>query len=259
MSTKTATQLSLMSLYQAGAQRGNKKSRLNPQLKGYIYSINNGICMIDLSQTITSLEHVNQFLEKIGQKRKQVLVVGTSQHLQQKVKAYAAQFGDGLTPYVDVRWLGGTVSNWQTIKKTLKRLEKLENIINNEEFFKKLSKNEQLQILKESKKVTKFFGGLKNLKTNRPGAIIILDASKNANAIKEIEGVGIPIIAITNTNIITLPQDLDKVIVSNTNSINAMDMLIEELSQSYNLGLKSAVTATTVVKEQVDSSVKLTN
>jgi small subunit ribosomal protein S2 len=232
--------LSLANLYQLGAHRGNSKSKLNPKLKSKVHSYNNNLCTIDLVSTIDSISKVKELFQKLGQKKKQILIVGTSSHISGKIPEYSQKFTNSTMPYVNVRWLGGTLTNWLTIKKNLKILEKLENIKSDEKFFATLARNEQLRIARKIGKMAKFFDGLKALKTNRPGAILILDAGQNDIAIKEAELIGVPVVCLTNTFIQTLPKNSEYTILCNNNSISAIDFIIDELTGSFNKGLASA-------------------
>ena len=232
--------LSLANLYQLGAHRGNSKSKLNPKLKDKVHSYKNNICTIDLVSTIESLSKVKDLFQKLGQKKKQVLIVGTSGHLSDKVQTFSKLFPNFEMPYVNVRWLGGTLTNWLTIKKNLKILEKLENIKSDEKFFATLARNEQLRISRKIQKMGKFFDGLKNLKTNRPGAILILDGGQNDIAIKEAELVGIPVVCLTNTYIQTLPKNINYTVLCNNNSISAVDFIVNEFVHSYTNGMTMA-------------------
>ncbi len=234
-------QLSLIDLFKVGAHRGNSKSKLNPRLKKYIYGVEGGLCLIDLVETKNSMDRVESFIKKLGQRKKQVLLVGTSKHVQGVISEYAKSFTGGEMPYINNRWLGGTLTNWATIRKTLKTLEKLENIVSNKSFFDKLSRNEQLNMQREVEKLSKFFGGLKTLKNNKPGAVLVLDSNSNAVAIKEAEVVKVPVIALSNVNTNILPKNIDNVIVTNTNSTNAVDLIIKRLINSYNEGFETAL------------------
>jgi small subunit ribosomal protein S2 len=257
MSDQTSSnQVSLMSLYQVGAQRGNKKSRLNPRLKKAIYGYNNGLCLIDLVKTQESMQECIDLLTKLGSKRRQILVVGTSKHIQTLVQEYASKFNTGPMPYVNSRWLGGTLTNWSTIKKTLKTLEKLEKIQENKEFFAKLSKNEQLNLGRKKEKIMKFFSGLTNLKTSKPGAMIILDTSHNPIAIHEADSVGVPIIALTNTNTTALPASLKHTVVCNINSIKAVDLIMNTFIEAYNEGTTAVVQPKVNTEKTIEEKVK---
>ena len=233
--------LSLANLYQLGTHRGNSKSKLNPKLKSRVYSYKDNLCTIDLVSTMDSIVKVKDLFTKLGHKKKQILIVGTSNHLSSKVPEMAKLFTGNEMPFVNARWLGGTLTNWMTIKKNLKILEKLENIKKDEKFFEALARNEQLRISRKIEKMSKFFVGLKNLKTNRPGAILVLDASQNDIAIKEAELIGVPVVALTNTYIQTLPKNSSYTVLCNNNSINAIDFIVKEMVDAYNAGLVAAI------------------
>jgi small subunit ribosomal protein S2 len=237
-------QLSLMSLFEVGAHRGNRRSKLNPRLKPKVYGFSKGLCLIDLATTNQAIDKASQILNSLGSKKRQILVVGTSKHISPLVTATASKFNLAM-PYVNNRWLGGTLTNWSTIRKTLKNKEKLEKIIAKEEFFSKLPRNEQLGIQRELAKLRIIFDGLVNLKSNRPGAIIVLDADENEVAIKEAEKLRIPVIAITNTSTVFLPANSNTTICLNTNSTKAVDLVLNKFVDSYNAGAKSAEVATT--------------
>jgi small subunit ribosomal protein S2 len=233
--------ISLMNLHEAGAHRGNYKSRLNPRLKKYVHMVDsNSMCIVDLNQTIDSLEKACQLMFKLGQKKKQIFIVGTSKYIKDYTSVLSSKFTSEPMPFVNNRWLGGTLTNWSTIKKTLKQLEKLESIRNNTEFYNKLSRNEQLSIDREFEKKSNLFGGLKNLKNNHPGAVLLLDTAKNYNAILESENNNIPLIAFTNLNSILLPKNLDTTIVFNNTSVNAIDIISNQLVEAYNQGVIAA-------------------
>ena len=232
-------QISLMNLFEVGAHRGNRRSKLNPRLKNRVYAYSKGLCLIDLAKTSESINLNSEFLKNLGAKRKQILVVGTSKHLSPLVKEISAQF-DAAMPYVNNRWLGGTLTNWSTIRKTLKNKDKYEKIIAKKEFFDSLSRNEQLNIERELEKLRLIFDGLIDLKSNKPGAVLVLNADENAVAIKEAEVLGIPVITVTNTSTVFLPSTENSVICLNTNSIKAVKLVIDSLVSSYNEGLKDA-------------------
>lgn len=225
-----------MNLFELGTHRGNSRSKLNPKLKKSVFGFTQGLCVIDLVHTIDSIQKTADFLSTLAEKKRQILLVGTSDHIKDNLQSYAAKFNSGLMPYVNYRWLGGTLTNWSTIKKTLKTLEKLDNIIENKEFFDKLSRNEQLNVIKKQSRVAKFFAGLRPLRTNRPGAIIVVDGPNNGIAIKEAELVGVPVIVLTNTSIKTLPKDLSNTITCNIHSISSIDFILNYLIDSYNQG-----------------------
>jgi small subunit ribosomal protein S2 len=247
MSTQD-NQISLMSLYEVGAHRGNKKSRLNPRLKKRVYGVDNGLSIIDLVQTKKSIDNITDFLKELGRKRRQILVVGTSKHLVNITADTTNLFKNGPMPYVNYRWLGGTLTNWSTIKKTLDSLNKLRSMEKDETFLHKLSKNEQLSIKREKIKLEKFFAGLVSLKSNKPGAVMVLDAPNNPIAIQEAEKMNIPVIALTNTGTVSLPENISYTVVANINSLKTMNLLLAKFVDAYNSG------ATEIVKEQEEKN-----
>ena len=112
----------------------------------------NGLNIIDLAKTMESLENAKNLLAQVAEKRRQVLVVGISKHVRDLVPEYASSFGENQMPYVNHRWLGGTLTNWPTIKRTLKTLEKLESMMSDEKFFKSLARKEQLSLERKHEK-----------------------------------------------------------------------------------------------------------
>ena len=231
-----------MDLYKIGSHRGNKASKLNPKLKKYVYGTQQGMSLIDLALMQQKLENVENFLKHLGKSNKQLIVVGTSTHVKPVTEKIAKEMGRGM-PFVSNRWLGGTLTNWSTVKKTLKTLEKNENIISNEKFFKELSRNEQLILTRETEKLRKIFGGLVDLKSNRPGALLVLDASENVVAIKEADLMNIPVIALSNTGALDLPTKLDYTVVCNTNSTKLLTMLTERFIEAYGSGVEESLKA----------------
>lgn len=257
MSKTQSSTISLMSLYQVGAQRGGKKSKLNPRLKPYVYGYKNGLCLVDLAQTADSVEKIEELVKKVGSKKRQILIVATSKHLKNLVPDYAAEFAGGPMPYVNARWLGGALTNWHTVKKTLKTLDNLSKIINNQEFFDKLSKNEQLSVVRKKQKLDKFFEGLAHLKHNRPGAVLVLNAQDDPIAIAEADTKGIPVISLSSTSTTSLPNSLDYNITTNVHSVNAVKLFMERIKNAYNEGMAQFQAEQQVKKESQDKTVKV--
>jgi small subunit ribosomal protein S2 len=227
-----------MSLFQTGTHRGNSKSKLNPSLRSRVYGFQNNLCIIDLVKTIDSINQVGDLLSSLGEKKRQVLLVGTSDHIKGLLPGYSEKFTTGPMPYINSRWLGGTLTNWSTVRKTLKKLEKLDTISKDEDFFNKLSRNEQLNLSRQKTNIAKFFEGLRTLKNNRPGALLLVDGPNNPIAIKEADMMGIPVIVLTNTSIQVLPKSTKNVIIANINSTNTVSFILDNLVHSYNEGVK---------------------
>jgi small subunit ribosomal protein S2 len=248
-------QISLMSLFQVGAHRGNRKSKLNPRLRSKVHGFSKGLCQIDLASTNTAIDASVEILKKLGAKKRQVLIVGTSKHISPLVVDSSTKFSSPM-PYVNNRWLGGTLTNWSTIRRTLKDKEKKEKIVNNVDFFAKLARNEQLGIQRQLDKLKTIFDGLTPLKTNRPGAIIVLDADENKVSIREAQSLGIPVITLTNTSTVFLPNNLNSTICVNTNSIKAVELVLAHLVEAYNSGVATAAAQATVAKEEKKEETK---
>jgi small subunit ribosomal protein S2 len=248
-------QISLMSLFQVGAHRGNRKSKLNPRLRTKVHGFSKGLCLIDLAQTNQSIDAAADILKKLGSKKRQVLVVGTSKHISPLVEDFSKKFTLPM-PYVNNRWLGGTLTNWSTIRKTLKDKEKKEKILANQDFFSKLARNEQLGIERQLTKLRSIFDGLVPMKTNRPGAIIVLDADENKVSIKEAQTLGVPVITLTNTSTVFLPNNLNSTICLNTNSTKAIDLVLTHFVEAYNSGFEAAATAVILPKDDKKELIK---
>lgn len=244
MSSQLA-ELSLMELYNLGSHKGNKKSKLNPKLKSHVHSVRNNMSIIDLTKLQDSLARTEEFLADIGKRKRQVLVVGTSLQVAELAQGMADNILPEGMPFVTKRWLGGTLTNWATLRKTLKKLTKKEKIMDNDEFFNKLSRNEQLILSRETTKLQGMFGGLKRLKNNKPAAVIVLDGSGNPVAIQEAEAMNIPIITLANTGATELPSNLDYTLVCNNKSANFLKMIIERLTAAYNKGYEEGIKADT--------------
>jgi small subunit ribosomal protein S2 len=258
-----ADQLSLMNLFESGAHRGSKKRYVNPALKGRIFSYQNGIAIVDLAETTNYLVSAAELMKKIGFSKKSVLVVGTSPAISDYVPEVCKMFKSGEQPYINHRWLGGTLTNWSTIRKTLKTLDKTRSIIENAEFFDKLARNEQLRLQREEIKIARSFGGLTTLKSNRPGAVLILDADRNQNAIREADVMGIPVIAFGTTSMQVLSKKSNYTIVFNTHSKNALELLTKYLVDAYNTGLeegiKKSMDTKTPEKDKAPTRAKITS
>ena len=241
-------QISLMQLYSLGTHRGNSRTTLNPRLKDRVYGFSTGLAIIDLVKTKYYLAKAADLLTKVGQKRGQILVVGTSLHVQELVDNFIASIPENQVAFVKHRWLGGTLTNWSTIRKTLRALDKVSSMVKDRQFFDSLSRNEQLALQRKLDKLEKFFGGLTNLKNNKPAVLLAIDAKEQAVAMREAEALNIPIIAITNTKIEFLPKNLDYTIVCNTHSINALRLILDILANAYNQGL--AKSSTVIISKQ---------
>jgi small subunit ribosomal protein S2 len=225
--------ISLIDLFKRGGHKGRNRSKTYPKMAGSIYGFQHGISIIDLVKTKAEMELSLDFIQQLAQENKQILLVGTSKHVSELVIQASGKMGSGM-PYVAERWLGGTLSNWDTIRKTLKTLSRLKNLKSNIEEFQSLKKKERLSIDRRIQKLELVFGGLAILKNNKPAAIIVLDTTKDDLAVKEAGK--IPVIALVNMN--ENPTGVDYVIPANTSSKSLIAFFLDKVVESYNNGLE---------------------
>ncbi len=209
--------VTMKNLLESGVHFGHQVKRWDPRMKKYIFAERNGIHIIDLQKTITAIKDSYELIRKVASSGKSVLFVGTKKQAQQAIAKEAERCG---MYYVNNRWLGGTLTNFSTIKKSLLRLKKIEK----EEVdgtFDKLTKKEIANKLKEKDKLLKNYGGIKDMK-ELPGAVFIIDTHKEQIAVAEARRMGIPIIAVVDTN--CNPEGIDYPIPGNDDAIRAITL-----------------------------------
>ena len=189
-------ELTLTTLLKSGAHFGHQKARRHPRMDEYIYGTRNGISIIDLEKTIVKLHEALEFLARVQREGKQILFVGTKKQSCDLVAAAARYCG---MPYVVGRWLGGTFTNFENIKKRVKYLIKAEESFAKGEF-RRYTKFEQMKKVEEIEKMERKMGGLKTM-AELPGAVFVTDLKEDDLAVKEARRVGIPVIAIADTNV----------------------------------------------------------
>lgn len=209
--------VTMKSLLESGVHFGHQVKRWDPRMKKYIFAERNGIHIIDLQKTITAIKDSYDQIRKVAASGKSVLFVGTKKQAQQAIQKEAERCG---MFYVNNRWLGGTLTNFSTIKKSLLRLKKIEKM-EIDGTFDNLTKKEVAGLLKEKEKLTKNYGGMKDMK-ELPGAIFIIDTHKEQIAVAEAHRMGIPIIAIVDTN--CNPEGIDYPIPGNDDAIRAISL-----------------------------------
>ena len=210
--------VSMKQLLESGVHFGHATRRWNPKMAPYIFTARNGIYIIDLKKTAEEIEKAYQALFNIVQDGGKVLFIGTKKQAQEAVKEEAARTGQF---YVDQRWLGGTLTNFKTIRRRIKRLHDLYKM-EADGVFEKLPKKEVLKLLNERAKLEKFLGGIKEMK-KVPEAIFIVDPRKEKNAILEARKLGIPVFGIVDTN--CDPDDVDYIIPANDDAIRAVKLI----------------------------------
>ncbi len=210
--------VSMKQLLEAGVHFGHQTRRWNPKMAQYIFTERNGIYIIDLQKTVKKLEEAYLFVRDAAADGSDVLFVGTKKQAQDSVKEEAIRCG---MPYVNARWLGGMLTNFNTIKRRIKRLEQLKKM-EADGTFDLLPKKEVIKLKLEIEKLEKFMGGIVNMK-KQPAAMFIVDPRKERIAVQEAHKLGIPIVAIVDTN--CDPDEIDYVIPGNDDAIRAVRLI----------------------------------
>ena len=210
--------VSMKQLLEAGVHFGHQTRRWNPKMAQYIFTERNGIYIIDLQKTVKKLEEAYLFVRDAAADGSDVLFVGTKKQAQDSGKEEAIRCG---MPYVNARWLGGMLTNFNTIKRRIKRLEQLKKM-EADGTFDLLPKKEVIKLKLEIEKLEKFMGGIVNMK-KQPAAMFIVDPRKERIAVQEAHKLGIPIVAIVDTN--CDPDEIDYVIPGNDDAIRAVRLI----------------------------------
>jgi small subunit ribosomal protein S2 len=212
-------------LLEAGVHFGHETKRWDPKMKPYIFGARNGIYIIDLQKTVQLFKEAYQFVRDICSKGEYVLFIGTKKQAQETIFEQANRCR---MFYVNHRWLGGMLTNFQTIKRSIDRLNKLE-AMKNEEIYNLLPKKEVLELEKERGKLEKSLGGIKNM-DRLPGAIFVVDPKKEKIAVREARKIGIPSIGIIDTN--CNPEELDYIIPGNDDAIRAIHLFTSKIADA---------------------------
>ncbi|MCC8042925.1 MAG: 30S ribosomal protein S2 [Oscillospiraceae bacterium] len=210
--------VSMKQLLEAGVHFGHQTRRWNPKMAPYIFTERNGIYIIDLQKTVKKLDEAYAFIKSVSENGDNVLFVGTKKQAADSVKEEALRAG---AYYVNARWLGGMMTNFKTIQRRIKRLEQLHQM-QEDGTFNLLPKKEVVKLELEIEKLEKFLGGIKEMK-KLPGALFIVDPHKEKIAVSEAKKLGIPIVAIVDTN--CDPNDADYVIPGNDDAIRAVKLI----------------------------------
>ena len=217
--------VSMSYLLEAGVHFGHQTKRWNPKMKEYIFTARDDIYIIDLQKTVKLIEEAYAELKGIAEKGGKVLFVGTKKQAQEAAKEEAERTN---MYYVNERWLGGTLTNFRTIRKRINRLDEIEKM-EKDGVFEQLPKKEVIKIRKEYDKLNKYLCGIRNMK-KVPEAIIIVDPRKEINAIKEARRLHIPVIGIVDTN--CDPDDVDFVIPANDDAIRSVKLVMGVLNNA---------------------------
>ena len=217
--------ISIKQLLEAGVHFGHHTRRWNPKMAEYIFTERNGIYIIDLQKTVKKFEEAYMFIRDIAAEDGTVLFVGTKKQAADTIKEEAERCGQY---YVNVRWPGGMLTNFKTIRKSINRLKDLEKM-QADGTFDMLPKKEVAAKLKEMFDLEKNYGGIKNMET-LPSAVFIVDPRKEKNAVLEAKKLGIPVVAIVDTN--CDPDDADYVIPGNDDAIRAIKLISSVLGDA---------------------------
>ncbi|HYE12593.1 MAG TPA: 30S ribosomal protein S2 [Patescibacteria group bacterium] len=217
--------ISMKQLLEAGVHFGHQTRRWNPKMAEFIFTERNGIYIIDLQKTVKKVEEAYDFIKSVAEEGKDVLFVGTKKQAQESIESEAIRAN---MFYVNQRWLGGMLTNFKTIKKRIERLNTLETM-EKDGTFDVLPKKEVIQLKKEMEKLEKNLGGIKHM-VNLPGAIFVVDPRKEKIAIQEAHILGIPVVAIVDTN--CDPEEVDFPIPGNDDAIRAVKLLTAKISDA---------------------------
>ena len=210
--------ISMKQLLEAGVHFGHQTRRWNPKMAPYIFTERNGIYIIDLQKTVKKLDEAYAFIKSVAENGDNVLFVGTKKQAGDSVKEEALRAG---AYYVNARWLGGMMTNFKTIQRRIARLEQL-HTMQEDGTFNLLPKKEVVKLELEIEKLEKYLGGIKDMK-KLPGALFIVDPRKEKIAVSEAKKLGIPVVAIVDTN--CDPDDADYVIPGNDDAIRAVKLI----------------------------------
>ena len=217
--------ISMKKLLEAGVHFGHQTRRWNPKMAEYIFTERNGIYIIDLQKTSDKVDNAYNFLKEVVSEGDEILFVGTKKQAQESTKSEAARCG---MHYVSQRWLGGMLTNYSTIRKRIERLNELRTM-EEDGTFDLLTKKEVFKLKNETERLEKFLGGIKNM-DKLPGALFVVDPRKERIAVQEAKKLGIPVVAIVDTN--CDPDEVDYVIPGNDDAIRAVKLLTATMADA---------------------------
>jgi small subunit ribosomal protein S2 len=239
--------ISMKELLEAGVHFGHQTRRWNPKMAEYIFTERNGIYIIDLQKTVGKIEDAYDFIRSVSEENGTILFVGTKKQAQEAIEAEARRAG---MYFVNQRWLGGMLTNYKTIKKRIDLLFKLEKM-EVDGTFEALPKKEVLKLRADKEKLEKFLGGIKEM-PKLPSAIFIVDPKKERIAIKEAKTLGIPVVAIVDTN--CDPDEVDYVIPGNDDAIRAVKLIAGKMADAIIEGKQGEqLTDVEAVEETVEA------
>ena len=235
--------VSMKQLLEAGVHFGHQTRRWNPKMARYIFTERNGIYIIDLQKTVKKLEEAYRFVRDVAANGDNVLFVGTKKQAGESIKEEAERAG---AHYVNARWLGGMMTNFKTIRRRIQRLEQLRKM-QEDGTFDRLPKKEVGKLELEIEKLEKYLGGIKTM-DKLPGALFIVDPRKERIAVAEAKKLGIPLVAIVDTN--CDPDEIDYVIPGNDDAIRAVKLIAGTMADAIIEGRQGAQNAEEAADEE---------
>ena len=224
--------VTMKELLEAGVHFGHQTKRWNPKMKEFIFGQRNGIYIIDLQKTMKVFKEAISYVREVAEKGQDILLVGTKKQAQDIIKDYATQ---AEASYVNQRWLGGLLTNFDVIRGSVDKLVELEEM-KEDGRWDLLSKKEQSKLEKVFRKLSKNLGGIKNLK-GRPGVMVVIDSTKEDIAISEAQKLGIPIVAVVDTN--GDPENIQYPIPGNDDAVRAIELFTSKVAEAILEGKKS--------------------
>ncbi len=217
--------VSMKQLLEAGVHFGHHTRRWNPKMAEYIFTERNGVYIIDLQKTVKKLEEAYMFVREVAMEGGNILFVGTKKQASDAIREEAERAG---VNFVNVRWLGGMLTNFKTIQKSIARLNKLHQM-EDDGTFDLLPKKEVISLVKEINDLERNLGGIKNMK-GIPSAMFVVDPKKEKNAVAEAKKLGIPVVAIVDTN--CDPDEVDYVIPGNDDAIRGIKLILSVMANA---------------------------
>lgn len=228
-----SVKVDIKALLEAGVHFGHKTSRWHPKMAPYIHSKRQDSHIIDLTKTVEALDKALPELTKIAASGKKVLFVGTKSQAKDIVRETAEKIDQ---PYVTERWIGGMLTNYQTISQQIKKLKNLEKRMESGDLEKRYNKLEVQRFQEEIEQMNQRYGGIKDL-MGKPGAVVVVDAMVDINAVREAKNLNIPVFAVVDTNV--NPSDIDYVIPGNDDAIKGLKLLLDYFAEAVAEGAGS--------------------
>ena len=244
-----STELQIKDLLAAGAHFGHQTHKWNPKMKKYVFGERNGIYIVDLAKTIPLAKKAHDFLKKTAQEGKPILFVATKRQASETVRKAAESCG---AFHVTYRWLGGMLTNYKTINLSIDKLRKVEKMKETGDF-DLLTKKERIKVGKDVEKLEKNLGGIKDMR-KLPGAIFVVDPNAERIAVREANNLGIPVVAITDTN--CDPDGVDFIVPGNDDAIKSVSLFSEYFGSSVSAGNSQAAKNEKLPKPERDAAIE---